>query len=359
MIDKSRLIDTFCNLVRIDSPSGHESEIALYLQKWLVYLGLSATIDDYGNVIGSTGGENPLLISAHMDTVEPGRNVKPIIDGDWIVSDGTTILGGDCKAAVASVLEAITSIKDAGNTTIPIEIAFTVQEEIGLLGAQNLDFSKIMSREAVVFDGEGASNQITSSSPTYKRFDVDITGRSAHAGVEPEKGLSAILVASDIVNGLPQGRLDEESTFNIGTIQGGTVRNAVPEKVTLMGEFRSRNLKTLEGMSLILEEVLSKTRMKFPEASIEYKLDTAFEGYSISQKEPVVRRVTEALNSLNMEPIWSPSGGGTDGNVFMLQGISAIVVGMADHNAHTTREYVSISEMVDTARLCEALLSRH
>ncbi|GIS64177.1 MAG: hypothetical protein CM1200mP3_04250 [Chloroflexota bacterium] len=165
-----------------------------------------------------------------MDTVEPGRGIKPKLDGDRIVSEGDTILGGDCKAGVAAILEALESVVEDGAESRPIQLAFTREEEIGLVGARNLDLSLIMAKEAIVFDGEGTVNQITSSSPTYIGFDIEITGRAAHAGVEPEKGLSAILIASELITQLPQGRLDETTTFNIGTIEGGSVRNTVPRQ---------------------------------------------------------------------------------------------------------------------------------
>ena len=358
MIDRDRLVKTFCDLVRIDSPSGEEDATAIDLMERLQALGFSPVRDDYGNVIAGDGGPDPLLLSAHLDTVEPGRGIKPIVNADRIVSDGTTILGGDCKAGVAAILEALTSIREDGTAHRPIEVAFTREEEIGLVGARNLDFSKIAAREAVVFDGEGPPSQITSASPTYIGFDIEITGRAAHAGVEPEKGLSAIEIAAAIISKLPQGRLDQESTFNIGTIEGGTVRNAVPESTTVRGEFRSRNLETLDSIRLQLSEAISSVREAFPEATIEDHLQTEFETYTLTDDDPATSLVTAALRSLGLEPSLRPSGGGTDGNIFRRRGISAVVVGMADHDMHTVRESVTIPDLVDAAHLCEALLRR-
>ena len=357
MIDRDRLVKTFCELVQIDSPSGEEEALASHLTQRLEGLGLTVTRDDYGNLIAGDGGQDPLLLSAHMDTVEPGRGVKPTVDGDRIVSDGTTILGGDCKAGVAAILEVLESISEDSTSHAAIEVAFTREEEIGLVGARNLDFSKITAREAIVFDGEGPPSQITSASPTYIGFNLEVTGRSAHAGVEPEKGLSAIRIASEIVTRLPQGRLDDETTFNIGVIEGGTVRNAVPETALVQGEFRSRDLETLDGIQLQLTEAVDEVRRLFPEAVIDQHLRTEFETYTISEDDPAARRVMAALRGLGLEPALHPSGGGTDGNVFRRHGINSVVVGMADHNMHTVREYVTIPDLVDAARLCEALLT--
>ena len=357
MINRDRLVRTFTDLVQIDSPSGEEEEMAEELTRRLEGFGLTVKRDSYGNVIASDGRPDPLLLSAHMDTVEPGRGIKPSVDGDRIVSDGTTILGGDCKCGVSAIMEALESVYEDGLTPhTGIEVAFTREEEIGLVGARNLDFSMLTAKEAIVFDGEGSAAQITSSSPTYIGFDIEVTGRAAHAGVEPEKGLSAIRIAAELITRLPQGRLDEETTFNIGTIEGGTVRNAVAETTIIHGEFRSRNIETLDNIRVQISDALNEVREMFPEAELDDHLHTEFETYTLSDDDPATERVVGALRGLGLEPIFSPSGGGTDGNVFRLRGMSAVVVGMADHGMHTVREYVVIPELVDTAHLCEALL---
>lgn len=359
MINRDRLVKTFTDLVQIDSPSGEEEAMAVELTRRLEALGFSVKRDDYGNVVADDGGADPILLSAHMDTVEPGRGIKPSVDGDRIVSDGSTILGGDCKCGVAAILEALESAHEDGAPRHGIEVAFTREEEIGLVGARNLDFSMINAKEAIVFDGEGPVSQITSASPTYIGFDIEVTGRAAHAGVEPEKGISAIRIAAELIVRLPQGRLDEESTFNIGTIEGGSVRNTVAETTIIRGEFRSRNLETLDDVRFQISEALKEVRGMFPEAELDDHLHTEFETYTLSSDDPATARVTDALRRLGLEPDMRPSGGGTDGNVFRLRGISSVVVGMADHGMHTVREYVIIPELVDTAHLCETLIRTH
>ncbi|HIC49211.1 MAG TPA: M20/M25/M40 family metallo-hydrolase, partial [Dehalococcoidia bacterium] len=277
-------------------------------------------------------------------------------DGDRIVSDGTTILGGDCKAGVSVILEALESVSEDGEEYRPVELAFTREEEIGLVGARNLDFTLINAKEAIVFDGEGPVSQITASSPTYIGFDIEVTGRAAHAGVEPEKGLSAIQIAAHIISRLPQGRLDENTTFNVGNIEGGTVRNAVPENTTIKGEFRSTSLESLDGLRVQIAEVLKEVRDLYPDALVDDHLHTEFETYTLTDDDPATLRTKNALASIGLDPTMKPSGGGTDGNVFRLNGISSVVVGMADHGMHTVREFVTIPDLVDAAHLCEALL---
>ena len=280
MIKRDRLVQTFCDIAKIDSPSGEEEDMAKDLTGRLESLGFTTMRDDYGNLVATDGRPNPILLSAHLDTVEPGRGIKPSVEGDKIVSDGTTILGGDCKAGVSAILEALESIKEDGVEFHPVELAFTREEEIGLVGARNLDFSLITAKEAIVFDGEGPVSQITASSPTYIGFDIEITGRAAHAGVEPEKGLSSIRIASEIIIRLPQGRLDETTTVNVGTIEGGTVRNAVPESTTVRGEFRSTNLENLDELRVQITDAINEVERLFPEATIDNDFHVEFETYT-------------------------------------------------------------------------------
>ena len=308
MINEDRLVKTFCDLVQIDSPSDEEEEVAQDLSRRLEALGFEILRDAHGNLIAREDGENPLLLSAHMDTVEPGRGIKPTIEGDRIVSDGTTILGGDCKAGVAAILEGLESVVEEELPRRTIQLAFTRGEEIGLVGARNMDFSMITADEAVVFDGNGPVNKLTGSSPTYVSFEVNITGRSAHAGVEPEKGLSAIKIAAEIISELPQGRLDEETTFNVGTISGGSVRNAVPEQATFTGEFRSRNLETLDLLQLQARGIFDQVRDRYKEAIIKDGFNVEFNTYTVRPGEKMLE-----LAKRNLDAMGLPSAAGTLG----------------------------------------------
>ena len=357
MINQERLVDSFCGLVRIDSPSDEEEEVAQHLVTRLGSLGFKVERDAHGNVIASEAGANPLLLSAHMDTVEPGRGIKPTIQGDRIVSDGTTILGGDCKAGMAAILEGLESVAEAALSRRPVQVVFTRGEEIGLVGATNLDYSMIMAKESVVFDGNGPVNTITGASPTYVSFDVTVKGRAAHAGVEPEKGLSAIRIASEIISELPQGRLDQESTFNVGLINGGTVRNAVPSDATFGGEFRSRNTETLDLLRIQVLATLEDARKRYRDATILEDFEVLFHMYNLDPNDPVVRLVTEVMEGMHLTPNIQPSGGGTDANAMRLHGIDCVVVGMSTNEMHTINEYVVIPDLVTTARFCQEVMT--
>ena len=357
MPNQERLVNDFSDLVRIDSPSGEEWDVARHLSDRLAGLGFQVGRDEHGNVIAREAGDRPLLLSAHMDTVNPGRSIKPQVVGDRITSDGNTILGGDCKAGVAAILEALQTVRDEGRPRRPVQVVFTRGEEIGLVGASNLDFTMLSATEAVVFDGNGPVNTITGGSPTYMAFDIDIRGRGAHAGVEPEKGLSAIKIASDLIAQLPQGRMDDETTFNIATITGGTVRNAVPSEAKITGEFRSMNTESLELLRMQLLSTIGNIRGRYAEAEITEKLEMMFQMYRLDPNEATAQLVTRVMRDMGLQPNIRPSGGGTDGNVFRLHGIESVVVGMATNQMHTIDEYVVIPDLLDTARFCEQLMT--
>jgi len=356
VIQQERLVKTFCDIVRIDSPSGEEEAVAQDLARRLKAWGFTILRDAHGNLIANEPGDNPLLLSAHMDTVEPGRGVKPRVVEGRIISDGATILGGDCKAGLAAILEALESLHEERKKRRPAQLVFTRGEELGLVGAKYLDMSMLKAKEGVVFDGNGPVSKITTASPTYMSLDVKVTGRAAHAGVEPEKGLSAIRIASDIITSLPQGRLDQETTFNVGTIKGGNVRNTVPDNAVFVGEFRSRNVETLDLLRLQTLEVIDKARKKYRDAKIEDELKVEFQMYALSPDDPMVARTTKLLTGIGLRPDPGPSGGGTDANVLNREGIKCVVVGMSTNEMHTVREHVYIKDLVDTARFCRELL---
>ncbi len=356
MVDHDRLVKSLCELVRIDSPSGLEEDVSKHLEERLRKLNFQVERDAHGNVIASEPGDDPLLLSAHMDTVEPGRGINPQVSGDRIESDGTTILGADCKAGVAAIMEALEAAAQEGRDRRPVQVVFTRGEEIGLVGASNLDYSMVRAKESVVFDGNGPVNRITGSSPTYVAFDVSVKGRAAHAGVEPEKGLSAIRIAADIISQLPQGRLDEETTFNVGLISGGSVRNAVPSDVAFSGEFRSHNTETVDLVRMQVLETLQEARKRYKDAIIQEQLEVLFQMYDLDPNDPIVRLVTRVMGEMGLDPDIRPSGGGTDANAMRLHGIDCIVVGMSTNEMHTVNEHVLIPDLITTARFCERVM---
>lgn len=357
MVRRERLAQTFLDLVKIDSPSGEEQKIADEVTKRLKALGGIVERDSYGNIIAKFKGVGePFMINAHLDTVEPGRGIKPMIHGDKITSDGRTILGGDPKTGIAEILEALTSLKEEKQSHVPLEIVFTLSEEIGLKGAINLDYSKLTAKRGITFDGENDVATITTSAPGYNRVEVTIIGRGAHAGAEPEKGISAIKIGAEIISKLEVGRIDHETTANVGLIEGGNALNAVPERLHFKAEIRSRSLQKLEKHSLHFEEVFNAVMQKYPGAKIELKIVREFDPYLFEENHRVIQMAKKALAQLGLKVKLEPTGGGTDVSIFHTHGIEAVCVGVGDYKAHTTREYALISEMLEAAQFCEAIV---
>ena len=245
MINPDRLVNTFLDLVRIDSPSGQEAIIGRELQARLTALGLAAGIDEHGNVIARLDGDgvNWLLLSAHMDTVGQDTGIQPIIRDGVISSDGTTILGGDDKSGVAAILETIAVLQEQRLSHPPLEVVITVGEEVGLLGAKLVDKSILRAKQGIVMDAGGPIGHIVISAPGQDSLQITVHGVAAHAGSEPEKGINAIRVAAEAIAAMPLGRIDFETTCNIGIIEGGTARNIVPDIVKITGEARSRDAR--------------------------------------------------------------------------------------------------------------------
>ena len=296
------------------------------------------------------------MLSAHLDTVEPGRGIKPQLDGDLLRSDGTTILGGDCKAGVAIVLEALASVREEGQSHLPVEVVFSRAEEGGLNGARNLDFSLVTARRGVVFDGEGEVNRLTVAAPSQNVVKAEIVGRASHAGVEPEKGISALIIAGHILTRLPLGRLDEESTANIGYLEGGLRRNIIPERAFLDGEIRSRDQGKLERFTEEFREVFGEVAAMYPEAELDLDITNTYQAYRVDGEHPVVAMVGRALAGVGLEPRLEGSGGGSDANVFFQHGIAAIPVGIGVRSFHTREETAVIPEVLQGAEMCQRLV---
>ena len=357
MADQERLVKTLIDLIKIDSPSGEEDAMDAEVSSRLESLGLKVSHDSFNNVIAALEGEGrPIMLSAHIDTVEPGRGIKPMVDGGVLRSDGSTILGGDCKAGVAIILEGLAAAIESNGGNRAIEVVFTRHEEGGLVGAHHLDFSMVAAKEGIVFDGEGPPNRIILSAPSQNVVTAQITGRAAHAGLEPEKGISALLIAADILGRLPLGRIDEETTANIGRMEGGLKRNIIPEQAFLDGEFRSRSNEKLADVERKFRGVFEEVASRFPEAKIDLDIVNTYQAYNVDPNNDAVAIIGKALAEMGLEPILETTGGGSDANVFIEKGISAIPVGIGVRDFHTTWETAVIAEVLQGAQMCQGIV---
>ncbi len=358
MANRERLVSALMDLIRIDSPTGEEDAMDREVTSRLQALGFRVEHDSFNNVIAKLDGAGePVILSAHLDTVEPGRGIRPQLDGDLLRSDGTTILGGDCKAGVAIVLEALTSVQESGAAHRPVEVVFTRAEEGGLVGAHHLDFDRISAKRGVVFDGEGQVNRLTVAAPSQNVVKAEIRGRASHAGVEPEKGISALVIAGHILTRLPLGRIDAETTANIGYLEGGLKRNIIPERAFLDGEIRSRSREKLEHYTGEFRQVFDQVAAMYPEARLSLDITNSYQTYRVDAEHPTVAMLAQALAGLGLEPQLEGSGGGSDANVFFEHGIAALPVGIGVRSFHTKEETAVIPEVLQGAELCERVIT--
>lgn len=350
-INKERLVETFTELININSPSFKEQEIGNLLAKKLEALGCRVEFQEYDrsfNLIAHKKGTNPdippLMLSGHMDTIEPTEEITYSIEKGVIRSTGNTVLGADDKSALAQILEALTVIYERNLPHGDLEIVFTSAEENGLFGAKNLDFSNIRSKHAIVLDSSGNVGKIVIAAPTHYTYEMRITGKPAHAGIEPEKGISAIRVAARIISEVPDGRIDAETTANIGLIKGGTATNVVPKEVTIKGEFRSHNRQTLEGMRISVIQIAERIAGEMG-AAIEIKGQEEYQAFRIDQNEPFLKFLDGIYKECGMNPVYAVTGGGSDANIFNQQGITAINLSSGMQKVHSTEEFIEIKDL--------------
>jgi len=352
MIRQERLLDTFLELVRIDSPSSEEAAISALLAERLRLLEMDVCVDRARNVLGRWHGTGePLLLSAHMDTVVPGKQVKPeVIDG-VVHSDGTTILGADDKSGVAVILEVLAALREEGLMPT-VEVAFSVGEEAGLLGAKAMDTGWFQARQALVLDGGGPLNNLYNAAPASDKMHAVIHGRAAHAGVNPEDGINAIVVASHALVKMRLGRIDYETTANIGRQRGGRAVNIVPDIVELWGEARSHDRSKLDTQIASMRTALEEAVASHPGASLEVKVERSYEAYRLPPTAPIIQRVAVALEAMGEEPpMLQASGGGSDANILNQGGIAAIPISTGMQAVHTTSEFIAVVDMVRCAEL--------
>lgn len=361
MINEKRVLDRFLKYVQIDSPTKDEREFADFLKGEMESIGLEVIMDDAGEKVGSNSGNligrlkgntegESILFSAHMDTVSPGRGIKPVIKDGVVYSDGTTVLGGDDKAGIAAIMEALEIIKEKDIPHGDIEIAFNIYEEGGLHGSKNLDYSKINSKLGFVLDSGAEPGHIIVQGPAQNKIDAKFIGKKAHAGVAPENGISAIQIASEAISNMKLLRIDEETTANIGSINGGEATNIVTEIVEFKAEARSLKDEKLQAQTDHMVKCCKDAAEKFG-GKVELEVINAYGAFKVEEDEQIVKMVIKACDNLNMKSVITTSGGGSDTNIFNQNGIKAINLGIGERKPHTLEEHIYIKDIENAARL--------
>ena len=360
MIDKLRLVQNFLTLVRFNTPSKSEKAASEWAGEYLKQIGFTVEWDDagervggsVGNLIafkpGTVEGAPGVFFSSHFDTVEPTPDLEIAMEGDTIRAASDTILGADDKCGVAPILEAMHALHQSGEPHGDIQLLLTICEEIGLVGAKLLDPARIKARYGFVLDSGPPMGGITYTAPAQNSLRVRIEGKPAHAGVAPEKGVSAIVAAARAVAAMTTGRIDAETTANIGTISGGTARNIVAAEATLVCEARSRNQAKLDAQTAHMKETFEREAAAVG-AVAHVEVVEEYRAYNLSEGDPVIAIAQQAARRAGFEPDLRTSGGGSDGNIFNGFGVPTTVLATGMQQIHTHDEFCSISDMVSDA----------
>lgn len=362
-----RITDSFIKLAEIDGISYGEREVADHLKRIWKELGVELNEDkagekiggDTGNLFGSVPGKgslkaaDPILFCAHMDTVSPGTGKKIIVHEDGkITSDKTTVLGADDRAALTVIYEGYRQILEDGADHAPIEFLFTPAEETYTVGASAFDYSVVKAKKAFVPDCSGDFGVYSSQEPTLIYFEITVKGKSAHAGFEPENGINSIAAAASAISRIKQGWVDDHTSLNFGTIEGGTVSNAVSAQVLIKGEIRSAihedALAAFENVRKVFEEETSAIG-----AAIEFFSDIRLKAYKANESETgsALELYNKALSAIGERSFPKKSFGGSDNNVLVRNGIDGLCIYNAMHEIHTVNEYTTVEELVKTTQL--------
>jgi tripeptide aminopeptidase len=351
-------LDLFTELAALPSPPGEERAVADAVATYLRDLALEVEEDAAGEKVGSTmgnllcrvephgtnGGGVAVFLCAHLDTVPPQGPLEPVVEEGVVRNAGGTILGADNKAAVAVMLEAVRRVVAEGRPHAGIELVFTPKEEVGLLGAAAFDHTRLRASVGYVFDQAAPIGEVVLGAPTATSLLARFHGRAAHAGMYPEEGRSAIAAAARAIADFRLGRLDGDTTANVGSIEGGTARNIVPEWCTLTAEARSHDDRKLAD---VVQEMLDAIAFaaSVEECEVETEVETSYRGYRFRRDEQAVSLAARALSQAGYEPTYALSGGGADANVFNERGLACVNLANGMAQIHTPDEHIAVADL--------------
>jgi len=353
-LSPERLLGTFLDLVRIDSPSLREGACAEFCARELRAAGCAVRFDgteaqtgsDTGNLVAELPGTMPgvLVLSAHLDCVEPCVGVQPVVADGVVRSSGTTVLGADDKVGLAAIIEAMRAYAESDAPRPAIRAVLSVAEEVGLVGAKALAAKDVAGDLCLVLDADGAPGGIVIAAPTHYTFTALFTGRASHAGVAPEEGLSAIRLASDAVGRMTLGRIDDATTANVGTINGGTATNVIPEAVLMTGECRSLDRDRVESVRSQIDAALHAAA-EDGGGSVEVVWKLEYESFSFAEDSTEVSLVSAACERVGLTPRTVTTGGGSDTNIIAALGVPTLALSCGMREVHSVRESVRVADL--------------
>jgi tripeptide aminopeptidase len=360
------VLDLFLELAAVASPSGEEREVADRVVAYLHDCGLEADEDATGPTVGSTIGNiyarvpptaagEPLFLCAHLDTVPPTDAIEPVVEDGLVRNARPTILGGDNKAAVAAMLEATRRVLAENRPHAGIELVFTPKEEVGLLGAYAFDHRRLEARLGYVYDQAAPIGDIVLGAPAAHQLDITFHGRAAHAGMYPEEGRSAVAAAARAITEMQLGRIDDESTANVGRISGGTAANIVPEWCTVIAEARSHDERKLADIVQSIQDAVTFAA-GVAECEVETQSGRSYRAYRFKRDDVAVQLAAAALTRCGFEPQYSLSGGAADANVFNERGLQCVNLANGMAEIHTPDEYIAVADLEAMVEVTLALL---
>ncbi|MDZ4655485.1 MAG: M20/M25/M40 family metallo-hydrolase [Coriobacteriia bacterium] len=363
-----RLTETFLDLVRIDSPTGYEGAVARFIASALTAAGCDVRFDgtqaetgaDTGNLIAvlpATGSGKTVAFSAHMDCVAPCSGVEPVVRDGVVYSAGDTVLGGDDKSGVAAIIELVRRLSEGGEPYPEVHVVLTVAEENGLLGAKALDPADCTADLCLVLDAAGDVGGIVTAAPTHYTFRAVFSGRSAHAGVEPERGVSAVAMAAHAIASMELGRLDAETTANIGTVRGGSATNVVAPACEVTGECRSLDHERAGAVRDAMEAALHAAADEFG-GSVEVTWKLEYEGFCFDDDSPEIALVSAACADIGVTPRLFKTGGGSDGNILSAKGAPTLVLSSGMTDVHSPDESLDLRQLALLVDLLGAIVLR-
>lgn len=370
-VDQERIVALMMDLCRADSAPLKERPVFELVWRHLAELGFELREDDagrrlggqVGNIIATKPGHkegagwSPLMFSAHLDRVEGGIGVNPRRLQDRITSDGSTILGADDAAGLAAIIEACRVLKECDAAHAPLELVLTIGEEIGLIGAAQVDVGALRSKAGFVLDAEGDVGVVINRAPTQYAIEAEFIGRAAHAGIAPERGASAIKMAARAIHRMRLGRIDTETTANVGYICGGGATNIVPQRAQLRAEARSLDPEKVKRQVDHMTRAIAEAAASYG-GQAKWQTRLVYQGYSLPETSEPVQRALKAAASIGLRPRLKATGGGSDANVFNAKGLPTVVLGVGYEAIHTNRESMPVEQLVRLARLVVALMTQ-
>lgn len=360
-IQPDRLLDLFLLITGTNSYYPNEGAVSDLLRKRLECIGVRLHADEHRNLVGDWPGQgmfadaDPILLCAHMDTVVPTEGMRPVVRDAAVHTDGTSVLGADDKAAVAAIVEAAEAVAGAGVSHVPVEFLFTVGEDVGHIGSKAFDITGLRSQMAFVPDIDGPVGLVSLAAPSSRNVKVVFHGRAAHAGLEPEQGRNAIVMAATAIGAMSLGRVDEETTANVGLISGGEAPNVIPPRAEMTMQVRS--LDNGKGVE-VMETMIACCRDAAAQQCGTAEFETVFEtrGFRFDPGDPIVRRAEAAIRVAGRDPQHTVTCGGSDANELNAKGLPTVVLSVGYRDIHTNEESMPIDELNCLASVCAALM---